>query len=441
MLKEHNGIYVTSLLIWLCAILFLQIFPGQDDFQLLAIGFPFAFITYLFFVWSSVIGKKLQWLIVAGIVVRLGSIIFFPQLSDDIFRFIWDGRLSHNGLQPYAYLPVDIVNQLPALADGDILNKMNSPEYFTVYPPVSQFVFYLSSWIGLSIELSSVLMKSIFFMAELITLFFSLKILKLLKKSPSLILIYWLNPLIIIEGIGNLHFEIIMISFLAAALYFWLSNKFYTAIVFLALSVGSKLLSLLVLPYLLWQIRWRFGFRVLAVFVGVSLVIFSPLLIGLNYSEFLSSIDLYFRKFEFNAGLYYVLRWLGFQVSGYNLIAYIGPLLGLLFIVITGWITIKDKVKGPFQYLYVIMLIYLLLATTVHPWYLSIPLFCSMFIRSRVAVVWSCLIWLTYINYSNPVYSENLYIVGLEYILLVSYIIYENKDAASFKSAVNRRIN
>jgi len=429
--REHTGLFWSGLIIWLCAMLYTLIIPSQSDFQLLTIGFPLAIVTYILFICSKPIGKKLQWLIIVGILVRLVSIFFFPQLSDDIYRFIWDGRLAQNGIQPYAYLPIDIVEQIPSLADGDILSKMNSPEYYTVYPPVSQFVFYLGSWLGLSVEISSILMKSIFFISELATLFFSLKILKWLKLSPSNILVYWLNPLIIIEGIGNLHFEIIMIGFLSVSIYYWLTARHYLAIVFLAFSVGSKLLSLLILPYLLWQIRWKDSIIVLVLFIAVSLLIFSPLLVGLNYDEFLSSIDLYFRKFEFNAGFYYVLRWLGFQVTGYNLIAYIGPLLGLWFIIITLWITIQEKVKNPIVFLYLVTLIYLLFSTTIHPWYLSIPLFCSIFIRSRVAVTWSCLIWLTYINYNEDVYFENLWIVGLEYIFLLVYILYEMKRTSA----------
>ncbi len=430
-LKEHTGAFASVLLIWFVAILFLQTVPAQADFHLLTIGFPLAFATYLLIIRTKPEGKKLHLLIFVGIGVRVASVFWFPQLSDDIYRFIWDGRITHHGMQPYAYLPIDIVNQLPSLAEGDILSKMNSPEYYTVYPPVSQMVFYLSSWLGLNLGVSSILMKIIFLIAELTTLSFSLKILSKQKQSPTLILIYWLNPLIIIEGIGNLHFEIVMIAFLAAAIYYWTIERHYRAMILLALSVGSKLLSLLILPYLLWQIRWRKGIKVLAFFVLMSLLVFSPLLLGLNYTEFLSSIDLYFRKFEFNAGPYYVLRWLGFKASGFNLIAYIGPLLGISFIIISMWIAIKEKCKDPITYLYVIMIIYLLLATTVHPWYLSIPLFCSVFIRSRVAVVWSCLIWLTYINYSYVEYYENLYIVALEYISLGVFIVYEKKNGSN----------
>ena len=58
-------------------------------------------------------------------------------------------------------------------------------------------------------------------------------------------------------------------------------------------------------------------------------MVFSPLL-NLSFVEnFSDSLNLYFQKFEFNAGVYYVLRWIGFQYKGYNLIQVIGPLLAL----------------------------------------------------------------------------------------------------------------
>ncbi len=427
-IRDSNISYGVGIVLWLCSIIYILVFPSQSDFEMLALGFPLAFLTYFFFIWSNPAGKKISYLILAGLLARIVAIFFFPELSDDIYRFVWDGRITHNGMQPYAYLPIDIVQQVPSLAEGNILAKMNSPEYFTVYPPVSQFIFYLSSWIGLSVEFSSVLMKIFFFLAECLTLFFAVKILRHLKIVMSSILIYWLNPLIIIEGIGNLHFEIIMIAFLSASIYYWTIGKKYWAMIFLALSVGSKLLSLLILPYLLWQIRWKQGIKVLAVFMLALLVVFLPLILGLNYGEFLSSIDLYFRKFEFNAGIYYLLRWIGFQLSGYNLITYIGPILGMLFICLTLYLTIKEKTKSLFAYLFVIILLYLLFATTVHPWYLSIPIFCSVFIRSRMAILWSSLIWLTYINYSYEVYNENLAVVATEYFLLLLYLVYEWKN-------------
>jgi hypothetical protein len=70
---------------------------------------------------------------------------------------------------------------------------------------------------------------------------------------------------------------------------------------------------------------------------------------------------------------------------------------------------------------------YLLFATTVHPWYLSTIIFLCIFTQFRFPVLWSLLIFFTYINYSYTPYFENLFIVLLEYSILYSYLIYEWK--------------
>ena len=69
--------------------------------------------------------------------------------------------------------------------------------------------------------------------------------------------------------------------------------------------------------------------------------------------------------------------------------------------------------------------IYLLLSTTVHPWYLTIPLLISIFTKYRYMVVWSGLIFLSYAAYSNTEFQENLWLVGFEYVVVIGVFSYE----------------
>ena len=71
------------------------------------------------------------------------------------------------------------------------------------------------------------------------------------------------------------------------------------------------------------------------------------------------------------------------------------------------------------------IVVYLLLSTTVHPWYLAIPLFLSVFTRFRFMLIWSLLVILSYSAYSNAQYDENLWLVALEYISVIGYFLYE----------------
>jgi prepilin signal peptidase PulO-like enzyme (type II secretory pathway) len=69
--------------------------------------------------------------------------------------------------------------------------------------------------------------------------------------------------------------------------------------------------------------------------------------------------------------------------------------------------------------------IYLLLSTTVHPWYLTIPLLFSIFTRYRFMLVWSFVVFLSYYTYSNSQFTENLGLVGLEYTVVGAVFLWE----------------
>lgn len=145
--------------------------------------------------------------------------------------------------------------------------------------------------------------------------------------------------------------------------------------------------------------------------------------------SFANSLDLYFRKFEFNASVYYVFRYIGQQISGYNLIKYLGPLLGILtlFYNFRKARQYKDNTFSTFfKYGLYVWTFYLFLATTVHPWYLISVLFFATFNQWCYPYFWSYLIFISYANYSGSVYYESMWLIGLEYFLLLVYIIMEN---------------
>ena len=81
---------------------------------------------------------------------------------------------------------------------------------------------------------------------------------------------------------------------------------------------------------------------------------------------------------------------------------------------------------------------YFALATTVHPWYIATPLLLSVFTRYRYVIVWSFVVMLSYVAYQQTAVVENLYLVGLEYILVTAYLIYElsGKNQITFKRSL-----
>jgi hypothetical protein len=195
-----------------------------------------------------------------------------------------------------------------------------------------------------------------------------------------------------------------------------------------AASIASKLLTVLFLPFFWSRMQRRQLIPWYVLVIGVTALFFLPLFGQGFLSGFGSSLDLYFRKFEFNGSLYYLVRWLGYQLVGYNVIQSVGPKLGILAIGIICLLGLRDKQRD-YQSMFGQMLgafcLYLGVATTVHPWYASLPLALCCFTNWRFPIVWTALIWLTYINYSQEVYQENLWIVALEYLLTAAWAAWE----------------
>jgi len=394
--------------------------------------FYFQFFAAYIFVYDFIKEKTTIWYFLwLGILLRFLLIFSFPNLSDDVYRFIWDGRLAINGINPFNHLPSYFIENQTDIAgiNLELFGKLNSPDYYTIYPPVSQGIFIIAVWLfPKSLIGSTIVMKIFLFAFECGSIFLILKLLEHFRLPQKNILLYALNPLVLIEIMGNLHFEGAMIFFLLLAVWLMIKNRTVLSGLAISFAIASKLLPLIFLPFLIRRLGWKKSLQYFGI-VGISLLaLFSPLLNGIFIHNFGESLDLYFQKFEFNASIYYLIRCIFNLITGYNQISIIGPSLGLL--VFTGVIfyALKEQIIN-FNTLFIAMLfgmcLYLFLATTVHPWYVLLPLVLSIFTRFRFPVVWSGLIVLTYINYSYSEYYENLWIIGLEYLIVFAFLAWE----------------
>lgn len=402
--------------------------PRTQLYQLLFLG-AVAFAAYAWLLKSSLTLKKGFWLALG---FRLIFLVAYPPLSDDYFRFIWDGYLVANGENPFLHLPVYYIQAANQIAipgiNAELYNRLNSPHYFTVYPPVCQFIFGCAISVGQENYLLACLVMRLFIIAaEIGSIFIFIRLLKYLNLPEKRVWLYALNPLVIVELTGNLHFEALLIFFLLAGIYLLVKQKTMSAVVF-GLAIGIKLLPLMLLPFV-----WRYlGFRKMLQFgimvVGTVLLLFLPFLTSSLIQNILSSLDLYFQKFEFNAGIYYLLRWLGYQIYGYNQIQYIGPLLSLVTLAGILFVAFRLKKANIYQLTEAFLgafTIYLLLATIVHPWYITTLVALSVLTNWRFPMLWSGLALLSYAAYQNATYDENLYLVALEYLLVFAAIFYE----------------
>ena len=431
---------VISLVLYLYFAYFLQ----RENYIELSSLYVLLFIPFLYFLKFE--KQNLQFLIGITILFRLIFLFAIPNLSQDFYRFIWDGRMILEGFNPYISLPETFIQErnFPVSQAVDLYDGMGqlNGSHFTNYPPINQLNFLMAAFFSNSSILGAVIVMRIqIILADIGIIYFGKKILDKLNLPIHHIFLYALNPFIIIELTGNLHFESVMLFFLIWSLFLLLQKKWIWAALVLGLSVSVKLIPLLFIPlFFQWfvfnqekEVRSKKkGFLKLLMFASIviltNIILFLPFISSELINSYTDSIGLWFRNFEFNASLYYVAREIGYLFRGYNEIAVIGsimPMIAILFLIV---ITFFRKNKSPQEMITVLLLgisFYYFTTTTMHPWYLATLVLLSVFTKYRFTLIWSLTIILSYQAYANDPWKENLWFVGIEYLLVVVFLIWE----------------
>lgn len=457
----------TPILFIFLSIIFYVVFAYHlertETTQLLALYISLFVFTYFII---KTTGFYFKLLVISAILFRLLFLFSIPNLSQDFYRFIWDGQMIIKGFNPYLTTPdfqmgmgeiTGFYNQLELYSGMGAL----SASHFSNYPPINQLCFVIANLLpGKSILSSVIGLRLIIIAADIGTLYFGKKLLERLKLPSNRIFWYILNPFIIIELTGNLHFEGVMIFFLVWSLYLLHSGKWKWAAVLLACSISVKLIPLLFLPLLFGWFRKspaissveekplilgsiaskdtqedknkKIDFYKLILFytiVGaITLLFFLPFFSMEFIDNYAQTIGLWFGTFEFNASIYYLAREIGFIITGYNEIAIIGKALSLVAIlIILGFSLFRKNNIMPklISSMLLAITFYLFLSTTVHPWYIATLVILCVFTEYKFPLVWSVTIILSYFAYSSVLNSENLWIIGFEYLIVFSVLIFE----------------
>ncbi|WP_034041645.1 mannosyltransferase [Wocania ichthyoenteri] len=412
--------------------------------------------------------KLLTWLAFG---LRAIFILAIPNLSQDFYRFIWDGRMLLEGFNPYLFTVDSFISkgEFPVAQAQELYNGMGTlnASHFTNYPPINQLCFVIAAlFSGKNILGSVIVMRLLIIAADFGTLCFGKKLLEKLSMPSYHIFWYILNPFIIIELTGNLHFEGVMIFFLVWSLYLLHIGKWQWAAIVFALSVSVKLIPLIFLPLFYQWItlkknddamlkhtsdalntraqhderikKWipaLVGMKKLISFyaiIGITTVIlFLPFYSSEFITNYTQTVALWFQNFEFNASMYYIAREIGYTFRGYNEIAIIGKVIPIVVILFVLIITFFRRNKTTVKLITAMLLVlsfYYFTTTTVHPWYIATLLILSVFTKYKFPLVWSFVIilsYLAYINIDKADKSENLWIIALEYAIVYGVFIWE----------------
>jgi hypothetical protein len=396
-----------------------------------------------FIFWQKFHTKDSGSLFKIGITFRILLLFSTPFLSQDFYRFIWDGRLIFIGINPYQFFPIDLLDANVAINQSQFLvEKMGelSANHYSNYPPLNQFLFFIAALFSAkSIFGSMLILKIIIILADIGIYIYGKKLLLLLNQNSNNINWYFLNPLVILELTGNLHFEGVMLFFLVVSMYCFYKNNLVIAALLFALSISIKLIPLLLLPLFYKKLGFKKSVIFFTLVVVTNIALFVPFISNDLLSNYTQTVGLWFTNFEFNASIYYLIREIGFWIKGYNIIGSIGkfiPFFTIITVVYFSFFKQNESLSQWFKNALFILTVYFLISTTVHPWYVINLILLSVFTKFKFPIVWSFAIILSYFAYSVIPFKENLWLISLEYLFVFFALIfdfrYHNKSQRLF---------
>ena len=199
-----------------------------------------------------------------ALVFRLALLPHEP--SDDIYRYLWEGRLINNGISPYHYAPND-----PALADlaedDPFHSRINHSEKPAAYPPFALGVFALIS----SMRYSPLSMKGVMILFDLGTLWFLMLLLRHRGINPRWSVLYAFNPVILYSFAGQGHFDSLQNFFLVGALYLYDRKQWGWMFLLVGLAVQSKYVAVITLPFVVRSDNWKYFWIVIVTILAFYL--------------------------------------------------------------------------------------------------------------------------------------------------------------------------
>lgn len=342
-----------------------------------------------------------------------------PDQSEDVYRYLWDGRLSSLGIDPYRYAPE--APELEQFRDQQIYPMLNSKPYITAYPPLTQFLFRLSySLFGAAV----IPMKAIFCLLEFLSVLVAWRLLVSFGAGlQPLFLVAW-NPFFIFEFSHSGHSDSSMMFLLLLSIYLIHRSRKAGAMASYAGSVLAKLHPALLLPLFVRRMGWKAIAAGMSVVAAGAFMSLSPR----TWISYLMSLRLYFRLFEFNAGIHYLLRYLGNALYAQSWDKVTGPYLGILLLTIAALIAWRFPARNARDLLHAafwIMTADLCLATTVHPWYLSWAALALPAFPYAFMTYWTGACFLSYLAYGYHPVFEPAWVLLVEYLPMYALMAWE----------------
>jgi len=423
--------------------------------------------------------SRLLWtLIILGLLFRAAILPAQQIQEDDVYRYLWDGKVFAHNINPYKFAP-DEVTRLKELIIQDpeafedtydtqsqaelsqlydlkwespetlvFQERINHPSVATIYPPLAQMIFRVAHQIQSD---SIITLRLLFLVFDLVALMFIILTLEALGMNRLWAMVYFWCPLVIKETFNSTHLDIIGIAMLCGTLYCFVQRRFFSANAFLAFSVAGKLYPAVLLPLILkqqWEMtnskiesRWlRCGLSIL-LFLGLVAFFYMPFLeIG---TQNFSGLKAYATRWQQNDSIFALL--VGFfglfaESKGpvpfsYDLPSLLAKItvacfLGVVMLYLLFWRKEPEnpEPKAVLEPLFIIMALVFLLSPVQNPWYLCwvVPFLCIF--PCRAGILLTGLVGLYYLDFYFDYQDINQYtpwIPWFEYIPFYLFLGWE----------------
>jgi alpha-1,6-mannosyltransferase len=371
--------------------------------------------------WVATRPGGLGWILALAVLFRCTMLFSPPSLSDDIYRYVWDGRQQLAGINPYLHPPE---SEAVASLRDELYAGINNKDIPTIYPPVAQFFFALLAW-GHPALLT---VKAGLVLVDMALVLLLTRMLARRGADSRRVILYAWHPLPLVEVAASGHIDVLGVFLALAGLYFLENKRAAAAVLSLAAGFLTKLLPLLFLP-VFWRelgpcrswrqwLSWR-PRAVLLLFPLTVIVAFVPF--AAAGEKLLSGLQAYVLRWRFNDALFSVLysllkdphlEWDDAALQGAKILCAVAVIAVALWAL---W-----RRPDPVDAAFVILATYLLLTPTLHPWYL---LWAMPFVALKQRPAWALLgfsVFLAYqvlIGYSTSgIWQEKTWVLWAEFI-------------------------
>ena len=368
---------------------------------------------YLVGVLLSLRMRMSGWVVAMMIVVALGmrAPIWATDYEKvrDYCRYMWDGAMLANGIDPYAHAPQDVIdgrvdderiNALAAQAP-EVLDGITYKHLRTIYPPVAQATF-AAGYLIKPFDLTA--WRIVLLLLDALTAWAVLALIRHCKLPLGAWTVWLWNPLLVWEVYLGGHIDIAAAAFVTVFVLALVTKRPVIAAVFLALAAGVKLYPMVLVFFLFQHQSRRRSLIAACVFAIVLGGVMLPYLGALGDSD-TSGLATYARKWEWRGGVHHLFDWIGWGVRHVLSLQLDGRFISrgitvALLAAASAWLGLRRTADPHILCGRVgtVILLMLLLGSTLWPWYyLPVIALAATAARRASLLAWTMLLPLAYV--------------------------------------------